>query len=424
MPIRPRKSFALIHLQIARKQLLSFDTSPRTRGWRVPALHPPTIEHSELYSRPRLLLTRFSSRFLEMSSSVPEAEHHAAAQRAEHVLNSEQHIDVCKAEQLPPIPEFQPHPLLRNGHTMTMATAFLRRRFHLPPGERRLFRVDPDSQLLAHCHWQPGKSLDTPVVVILHGLEGSSESNYVMGVADKSWAAGFHAIRLNQRNCGGSELLTPTLYNSGMSQDYRTVLAELANADGFSRIFFVGYSMGGNLVTKMAGEFARPFPPQLRGVCAVCPSMDLTACADALERWDNFVYQRRFVKGLLRRYQNKARLFPRRYAQNSFGPIRSVREFDDAITAPHFGFRDAQHYYETSSAKKLLSQICVPMLLITAKDDPFIPYQSFREAGAGKNPAIRFLAPDHGGHCGFISKWPGPERYWAEQRIVEFVGGK
>ncbi|HZV59408.1 MAG TPA: alpha/beta fold hydrolase, partial [Candidatus Eremiobacteraceae bacterium] len=115
---------------------------------------------------------------------------------------------------------------------MTIATAFLRRRFHLPPAEKRLFRVDQDSQLLAHCHWQPGKSPDTPVVVILHGLEGSSESNYVMGVADKCWAAGFHAIRLNQRNCGGSELLTPTLYNSGMSADYRTVLAELANADG------------------------------------------------------------------------------------------------------------------------------------------------------------------------------------------------
>jgi predicted alpha/beta-fold hydrolase len=356
-----------------------------------------------------------------MNPSVPESERPLHRPKTQHVLNSEQPIDVRKTKQVSPVPEFQPHPLLRSGHAMTIATAFLRRRFHLPPAEKRLFRVDQDSQLLAHCHWQPGKSPDTPVVVILHGLEGSSESNYVMGVADKCWAAGFHAIRLNQRNCGGSELLTPTLYNSGMSADYRTVLAELANADGFSRIFFVGYSMGGNLVTKMAGEFTDAPPPQLHGVCAVCPSMDLSACADALERWDNYLYQRRFVKGLLRRYQNKARLFPRRYTQNSFGPIRSVREFDDAITAPHFGFRDARHYYETSGAKKLLTQIRVPMLLITAKDDPFIPYESFLEAGADKNPAIRFFAPDHGGHCGFISKWPGPERYWAEQRIVEFV---
>lgn len=316
---------------------------------------------------------------------------------------------------------FEPHPLLRNGHAMTIVTAFVRRRFHLPPGEKRLFRVDEDSQLLAHCHWQPGRRLDTPVVIILHGLEGSSESTYVLGVADKAWAAGFHAIRLNQRNCGGSELLTPTLYNSGMSGDYRAVLAELANVDGFTRIFFVGYSMGGNLITKMAGEFGDAAPPQLHGVCAVCPSMDLTACADALERWDNRLYQRRFVKGLLQRFKYKAQLFPQRYSQNGFGSIRTVREFDDAITAPHFGFRDAQDYYETSSAKNVLSRIRVPFLMMTAKNDPFIPYESFLAAGADKNPAIAFLAPEHGGHCGFISKWSGQERFWAEQRIVEFV---
>jgi hypothetical protein len=359
-----------------------------------------------------------------MTRPVPSPEHQPVVLNAEHVRDSEQVPNIQEAEHTAATPEFQPHPFLRNGHTMTMATALLRRRFHLPLAEKRLFRVDHDSQLLAHCHWQPGKALDTPVVVILHGLEGSSESNYVMGVSDKAWASGFHAIRLNQRNCGGSELLTPTLYNSGMSQDYRTVLAELANVDGFSRIFFVGYSMGGNLVTKMAGEFADSAPPQLRGVCAVCPSMDLTACAAALERWDNYVYQRRFVKGLLRRYKAKARLFPQRYAQPNFPSVRSVRQFDDAITAPQFGFRDAQHYYETSSAKKLLSEIRVQMLLITAKDDPFVPYRSFLEAGADKNPAIRFLAPDHGGHCGFISKWPGPERHWAEQRIVEFIASK
>jgi predicted alpha/beta-fold hydrolase len=304
---------------------------------------------------------------------------------------------------------------------MTIATAFLTRRFNLPPGEKRLFRVDEESQLLAHCHWQTGKRRDTPVVVILHGLEGSSESNYVLGVADKAWAAGFHAIRLNQRNCGGSELLTPTLYNSGMSGDYRAVFEELAKTDGFEQIFFVGYSMGGNLVTKMAGEFGGAVPRQLRGVCAVCPAMDLAACANALERWDNYPYQQRFVAGLLRRFKQKAQLFPQRYSPNGFGPIRTVREFDDAITAPQFGFRDAQDYYETSSAKRVVGQVRVPLLLITAKDDPFVPYRLFLAAGVEKNPAIQFLAPEHGGHCGFISRWSGPERYWAEQRIVDFV---
>ena len=316
--------------------------------------------------------------------------------------------------------KFEPHAFLRNNHAMTIAAAFLRRRFHLPPAEERLFQVDSDSRILGRCHWQPGKSRDAPVMVILHGLEGSSESKYARGIAEKAFRLGFHAVRLNQRNCGGTEALTPTLYNSGMSGDYRAVLEELSNGDGFEQIFFAGYSMGGNLVTKMAGEFGSAAPRALRGVSVVCPAMDLGACADALERRDNFFYQRHFVKGLMARYARKAELFPERYPRNGFGMVRSVREFDDKITAPQFGYRDAQDYYDAVGAKNVVAQVRVPMLMITAEDDPFVPYELFVRAKAGQNPAIRFIAPEHGGHCGFISNRSGKERFWAEQRIVEF----
>jgi predicted alpha/beta-fold hydrolase len=258
------------------------------------------------------------------------------------------------------------------------------------------------------------------VIVIVHGLEGSSDSNYVRGIAEKAWRQGFHAVRLNQRNCGGTEALTPTLYNSGMSGDYRAVLDELSNGDGFEQIFFAGYSMGGNLVTKMAGEFASAAPKALRGVCVVCPAMDLGACADALELRENFFYQRHFVKGLMARYARKAKLFPGRYPRQGFGAVRSVRQFDDKITAPQFGYRDAQDYYDAVGAKKVVAQVCVSMLMITAQDDPFVPYGMFLRANPERNPAIRFLAPEHGGHCGFISSRSGAERFWAEQRIVEF----
>jgi predicted alpha/beta-fold hydrolase len=316
--------------------------------------------------------------------------------------------------------EFEPHALLQNAHAMTIAAAFLPRRFTLPLAEQRLFQVDPYSRLLAHCHWQEGKRLDAPVIVIVHGLEGSSDSNYVRGVAEKAFHRGFHVVRMNQRNCGGSEAFTPTLYNSGMSGDYRAVFEELANGDGFERIFFVGYSMGGNLVTKMAGEFGDAAPRALRGVCAVCPALNLSACADELERWDNLLYQRRFVAGLMARYERKAKMFPERYSRNGFGAIRTVREFDDAITAPCFGYRDAEEYYEAAGAKKVVGQVRVPMLLITAEDDPFVPYVSFLAARVEQNPSIRFLAPEHGGHCAFVSNKSGAERFWAEQRIVEF----
>ena len=167
--------------------------------------------------------------------------------------------------------KFEPHWLLKNGHAMTIAAAFARRRFELPSAEDRLFQVDPESRIVGRCHWQAGKRRDVPVIVILHGLEGSSESNYVRGIAEKALRFGFHAVRLNQRNCGGTEALTPTLYNSGMSGDYRAVLDELADRDGFEQIFFVGYSMGGNLVTKMAGEYGDAAPQALRAVCVVCP---------------------------------------------------------------------------------------------------------------------------------------------------------
>lgn len=321
------------------------------------------------------------------------------------------------------IPEFEPHPLLKNGHAMTIAAAFVPRRFDIPAAEARRFQVDADSWLLGHCHWQLQIRKNAPVLVLVHGLEGSSESNYMSGIAEKAFLRGFHVVRLNQRNCGGTETLTPTLYNSGMSADYRAVFEELANTDGFQQIFFAGYSMGGNLVTKMAGEFAGAVPRALRGVCTVCPSIDLAPCADALERWDNYPYQRHFVSGLMSHYSRKKKLFPQIYATDGLPSIRTVRQFDDYIIAPRFGYRDAQDYYESVSAKRVVSQIRVPFLLITAQDDPFVPYSLFLAAKVADNPAIHFVAPQHGGHCGFISKHAGAERFWAEQRIVDFCDG-
>ncbi len=318
------------------------------------------------------------------------------------------------------IPEFKPHPLLKNGHAMTIAAAFVPRRFDIPAAEARPFQVDKDSRLLGYSHWQLGKRKDVPVLILVHGLEGSSDSNYMRGIAEKAFHRGFHVVRLNQRNCGGTEALTPTLYNSGMSGDYRAVFEELSNGEGFEQIFFTGYSMGGNLVTKMAGEFGPAVPRALRGICAVCPALDLAACADALERTENYLYQRRFVSGLMERYARKQKMFPERYRLNGLGPIRTVREFDDVITAPQFGYRDAQDYYEYAGAKRVVAQIRVPFLMVTAQDDPFVPYSSFVQARISDNPAIQFIAPQHGGHCGFISKHSGAERFWAEQRIVDF----
>jgi uncharacterized protein len=320
------------------------------------------------------------------------------------------------------IKEFAPHRWLRSGHAQTMGAGFVWRRFLLPAGEERLFRVDGWTQLKGVCHWQPGKRKDVPVIVIVHGLEGSCDSNYVRGIADKAWARGFHAVRMNQRNCGGTERLTPTLYNSGLSADYLAVLGALIE-EGFEKVFFSGYSMGGNLVTKMAGELGEAAPKELRGAAVVCPALDLSRCADALEERQNYLYQWHFVRGLMERYRRKCELFPGRYSANGFGKVRTVREFDDEITAPCFGFKDAEEYYESAGAKKVIGKVAVPLLVVTAQDDPFVPYVSFLAAKVEENMRVKFVAPEHGGHCGFVSQFAGVERFWAEERVVEFAAG-
>ena len=316
--------------------------------------------------------------------------------------------------------KFEPHRWLKSGHAQTIAAAFAPRAFALSAGEERLFRVETETQLKGICHWQEGKRRDLPVIVIVHGLEGSSDSNYARGIAGKALAKGFHSVRMNQRNCGGTERLTPTLYNSGLSGDYHAVLMELVR-EGFERIFFAGYSMGGNLVTKMAGELGEGAPKQLRGVAVVCPALDLSACADALEKSENRLYQWHFVRGLMARYRRKAELFPNKYARNGFEPIRTVREFDDRITAPYFGYKDAEEYYRSAGAKNVIAKVRVPLLLLTAQDDPFVPYETLLRARVNENPYVRFVATEYGGHCGFVSRWSGAERFWAEERIVEFV---
>ncbi|MGH7254631.1 MAG: alpha/beta fold hydrolase, partial [Nitrospirales bacterium] len=164
------------------------------------------------------------------------------------------------------------------------------------PTAKRLFKVGPDSRLLAYCHWQP-KPARHRTIVLVHGLEGCTESHYMLGLAAKGWRAGFNVVRLNQRNCGGSEHLTTTLYNSGMSGDLKAVLEELQVGEGLHAIWFIGYSMGGNLALKMAGEVGST-KPALRGVLAVCPNIDPGACVAALERPGNGWYQRYFLKRL------------------------------------------------------------------------------------------------------------------------------
>jgi predicted alpha/beta-fold hydrolase len=319
---------------------------------------------------------------------------------------------------------FEPHPLLRNPHAQTVAFALWPRKFpRLPRGASREFEIEPGTRIRGECHWQ-ARPQDRPTLVLVHGLEGSSESKYMLGLAERAFLAGWNAVRLNQRNCGGTESLTPTLYHSGRSDDFRAVLSELIERDDLPEIFFAGYSMGGNLVLKMAGELASSAPKELRGVAGVCPSLDLAACVDALALPRNVLYEARFVSGLRARMRRKVKLYPGRYDLRGLARVRTVREFDDVMTARYCGFRDAVDYYARSSAARVVGAIRVPTLVLTAQDDPFVPSESFSAPGLTDNPHITLAAPQHGGHCAFISRHRGEERFWAEARVMEFCQQK
>jgi uncharacterized protein len=316
-------------------------------------------------------------------------------------------------------PPFEPFRALRNPHLMTIAANFWRRRFPgLPAPVWRMFEVERGSRVRGACHWQPHPS-DHSTLVLLHGLEGSCDSGYMLGTAEKAFAAGFNVVRLNQRNCGETDNLTPTLYHSGLSCDIRAVLLELIEVDRLTELFAAGFSMGGNLVLKMAGEFGDSTPAGIRALVAVAPALDLAACADALGAPSNFLYEHHFVTRLKRHMRVKAQLFPERYPVDGMRGVRSVREFDDVITARFCGFENADDYYARSSALQVVGKIKRPTLILTAKDDPFVPFASFSHAAVRGNPKITLIATEYGGHCAFISR-ERENRFWVEGQIVEY----
>ena len=342
--------------------------------------------------------------------------------------------------------QFIPRRFLRNGHLQTLAGNFLPRRHpRLPEPELRLIEVEPTtpappdsslpekealpaSHVLCLCHWQPEEvRRHRPTLILLHGLEGSAHSQYVVGNAARAWAAGCNVVRMNMRNCGGTEELSPTLYHSGFSNDVRVVMETVVHEHTLEAVALIGYSMGGNLVLKLAGELGADVPAYLKSVIGVSPAMDLAASADALHEPWNRVYEWKFLRGLLKRYRRKVALFPDIYKLASLRDIRTLRQFDDRITATYSGFTGADDYYARSSSARLVSRITVPTLILHALDDPFVRMLPATRAALLANPHVTFIETQHGGHCAFlgpavrVDTMPEDEGYWAEKMLLRFI---
>lgn len=316
--------------------------------------------------------------------------------------------------------EFRPRRFLRGGHVQTLAAFFHRRKFVLEKAERRLIEVEPGIPVLCECHWQPERSAAMTIIVV-HGLEGSSESQYMLGIAEKGMAAGMNVVLMNQRTCGGTDSLAPTLYHSGRSGDVLTVAQHLVQQDGIRNFALCGYSMGGNIVLKAAGEWGNSGPKEFTGVAAVCPAVDLAASADALHLPSNRIYEHYFVLKLKARMRAKARCFPGKYDLSRLKGIKSLRDFDDKVTAFYCGFSGASDYYSRAAAANVLDRIAVPAFILYAKSDPFIRILPETRAKMAANSHIRFVETEDGGHCSYIGERDGYDGNFAERAVVEFV---
>jgi predicted alpha/beta-fold hydrolase len=305
-------------------------------------------------------------------------------------------------------------PLFRNPHLQTIAGHLWRRhgeeaRFPLEP---RLYRTEPEVEVLVQSQ-HPGRRTAGEIVMV-HGLEGSGEAGYVRSLSGAALRAGYAAHRFHMRTCGGTERLAPTLYHAGLTGDLLFVLREFAR-EGRGPVFLVGFSLGGNVVLKLAGELADTGSSLIAGVCAVCAPLDLAACARRIADRENRFYERRFVGRMHARLRATGR-----FGKGELAGLCSVIEIDDRITAPSFGFGTAAHYYETQSAMRYLGSIRIPALLIHAHDDTLVPFSSVVPEAARANPCLELQVCAHGGHLGFIGR--RPHRFWADHAILEWIG--
>ncbi len=343
-------------------------------------------------------------------------------------MSATEQDQIESAEASPWMQPYVPRRFLRNGHLQTIVGNFLPRTYRLPEMESQRIEVEAAtasrgaSYVLCHNHWQAADVRSKRLtLVIVHGLEGSSSSRYVLGNAARAYAAGCNVVRMNMRSCGEGEAYSPSIYHSGRSGDVAAVMAELAREYSLERFALVGYSMGGNLVLKLAGELGAEAPPYLRAVVGVSPLMDLAVSSAALHEPQNRLYEQRFLRAMLKRFRRKIAMYPDQFTTKGLELIRTMRDFDEHVVARYGGFDSADDYYARVASSNWAERIQVPTLILHAMDDPFIRMLPETRAKLLANPHVRLIETAHGGHCAFLSPERGEDAYWAERTLLGFL---
>lgn len=292
-----------------------------------------------------------------------------------------------------------------------------------PPVSTTVERWPTDDGDVLHVHRLRGRD-DSPMLVVLHGLEGSPNSHYARGLLARAHDRGWSAVAMVFRSCGGVMNETRRFYHSGETSDLDFVVRRLTSERPRVPIVLAGFSLGGNVLLKWLGERNAELPPQVVAAAAVSVPFDLARGSRYINQGFARVYERHFLRSLVRKAAVKRTRFPDLVPDVNLRSLRSIWDFDDAVTAPVHGFRDAADYYARSSSLRFLEHIRCPTLLLSAIDDPFLPPAVLEEVRhiAQTNSALHCEFVPRGGHVGFImGTVPWRPHYWAEWRATEFL---
>jgi len=298
-------------------------------------------------------------------------------------------------------------------HLETIIPSLFRKVSSSPIEKERISTPDNDF-LDLDWHLVGSKTL----VIICHGLEGSSRSQYVTGMAKYFNKNNIDALGWNYRGCSGQINLTNKFYHSGATYDLETVIVH-SIAKGYTQIVLIGFSLGGNLILKYLGE-ERNKHPEIKAATVFSVPMDLSAGSDEISKPKNKIYANRFLRRLKRKLRTKHKLLEDKFPLNGINTIKDLRTFDNIYTGPLHGFKNASDYYAKSSALFFIDDITTPTLVVNAINDPFLPNECYPTNQLKNHKHIWFETPVHGGHVGFMPSTKDGS-YWSERRAYEFT---
>ncbi|MDX1913712.1 MAG: alpha/beta fold hydrolase [Saprospiraceae bacterium] len=311
----------------------------------------------------------------------------------------------------PGAPWWQP-----GGHLQTLLPGLFRRVKGVDYQRERIETPDGDFLDLDWLKRAGSRNL----VIITHGLEGSSQAQYCRGTAKRFVQEGWDALAWNCRSCSGEMNRSFRLYHHGDTDDIAAVVGHALQSGNYEALALIGYSMGGNITLKYVGTQGESLPPEVKAAVAFSAPCDIRAGADVLDRWDNLVYKKRFLHLLKQKILQKNKLFPGRLDISRLKKVRRWRDFDEHFSAPICGFASAADFHDQASAKNFVAGTRIPTLLVSAKNDPILTPDCFPVELAQEHPFLFLELTEGGGHCGFTAQ--GETVFsWAEQRAFTFT---